>query len=176
MVESFLATDQEEGFLNEIPGCKITTPDEIITLKALPEISESKSVIYADQPIQGRAAPVKTYAYSENRTISLTIHLYVSIRDDIKLNMRYIRAISALAHPEYGGTYNPPQIAQIKCAHLDDVPVVLKSYQLQYDNTVQWFNEGDIYMPLHLSIQTEWDVVYSHVSLPGHADVIRGAY
>lgn len=181
----YLATDRESGDLNAIKDCWIQLPgfggDDRIELNALPEISDAKTVSYADQTIQGRAAPVKTYASSDNRTISFTMHLYVTKEEDVENNLRIIRAIAALTHPEYNGSYLPPKIARIKCGNLlgsqvGGVPVVLKSYNVQYDTAVQWYEVGGNYMPLHVSIASEWDVIYSWQLLPGHDSVLRGEY
>lgn len=188
MPDNFLATKISDGDLRDVPECfldvgEINGQSGIITLNALPEISDSKSVRYSDQTVQGRAAPIKTYAYSENRTISLTLHLYVTKQFDIGRNLQIIRAIASLTHPEYNNTYLPPRVARIKCGKLlseDErgVPVVLKSYEIQYDNSVQWFWDDEIqtYMPLHVAIPTQWDVVYSWTSLPGRESVLVGRY
>ena len=56
------------------------------------------------------------------------------------------------------------------------VPVVLKSYNVQYDTAVQWYEVNGTFMPLHVSIASEWDVIYSWGLLPGHADVLKGNY
>lgn len=186
MPENFLATNREIGDLRPIPNCWIQLgeqEEDQITLYSLPQISESKTVEYSDQTIQGRAAPVKTYAYSSNRTITLTLHLYVTRNTDIERNLNIIRRIAALAHPEYNNTYLPPRIARIKCGKLlgedsTGTPVVLKSYDVSYDTNIQWFYDEQLqtYMPLHVEISTQWDVVYSWQSLPGHNDVLVGNY
>lgn len=201
---SFLATSPTTGNLQEIQDCWVALPDPngisglpsvsfsltnetnnlvIINMKSLPEISDSKMAQYSDLPIQGRSANIKSYSYSSNRTISFTMHLFVTEPADIARNLSIIRLVSSLTHPEYNGTYLPPRIARIKCGRLlsDDelgVPVVLKNYDLQYDNSVQWFwsDEARTYMPLHVSIPMQFDVVYSWQSLPGADDVIQGKY
>ena len=171
------------GDLYPIEDCWLQFGDgEKMPFYALPELQESKSVSYADQPIQGRAAPVKTYSYSENRTFGLTIHMYVTKTADIARNLGWIRKVAALAHPEYNGTYLPPRVARLRCGNLlgknpNGEPVVLKSYDISYDNSVQWYrNDDGDYMPLHVAISTQWDVVYSWSWLPGQADVMVGSY
>jgi hypothetical protein len=155
----------------------------MVPLYALPELQDSKSVQYADQTIQGRAATVKTYSYSNDRTIGLTLHLYVTQQSDIKRNLDIIRRIASLAHPQYENTYLPPKIARMKCGQLlsaDEfgIPVLMTSYNVSYDTDMQWFYDETIktYMPLHVSISTEWCVVYSWTSLPGAEDVLKGNY
>jgi len=186
-LDNFLATKSSDGSpLREVPDCWIQLGDQDedkIKLYALPEIQDSKAVTYSDQTIQGRAAPVKTYAHSENRTINLVLHLYVTTVQDIQDNLNTIRKIASLAHPEYSNTYLPPRIARIKCGKLlsdsaSGVPVVLKQYDVNYETDIQWFYDkvAQTYMPLHVSIQTSWDVVYSWTNLPGYADVILGRY
>lgn len=190
MAYSFYSTDWISGDLLPIPDCWIDLGTSVlsggdensgrISLYALPEISDAKSVLYSDQPIQGRAAPVKTYSYSENRTISFTIHLYVTKQSDIGRNLTIIRRISSLAHPEYQNSFLPPRVAKIKCGKLlgeNPVPVVIKSYSIEYDTSIQWFYDEQYgYMPLHVSIPTEWDVIYSWMNLPGAEDVLLGRY
>lgn len=186
MATSFLATTQTGGFLYPIYDCWIQLgdrPQDRIDLYALPELQDSKQATYSDQPIQGRAAAVKTYSYSSNRTIGCTLHLYVTEQADIKRNLDIIRKIASLTHPEYQNTYLPPRVARMKCGKLlsEDaagVPVVLKTYNVSYDTAMQWFYDETIgtYMPLHVQISTDWDVVYSWTSLPGAEDVIKGNY
>jgi hypothetical protein len=188
MPDNFLATNISDGDLRFVPECFLLVEGVVggsirVDFRALPEISDSKSVRYSDQPIQGRAAPVKTYAYSENRTISFTMHIYVTKQEDIRINLGIIRLIDSLAHPQYENSYLPPRVARLKCGKLlseDElgVPVVLKSYEIQYDNSVQWFwDEGtQTYMPLHVAIPCQFDVVYSWTSLPGAESVLRGNY
>ena len=111
------------------------------------------------------------------------MHLYVTQKSDIARNLAIIRGISALVHPEYNNTYLPPNIAKLKCGKiLSDDPngtsVILRSYDIVYATDVQWFWDEELstYMPLHVSIPTQWDVVYDWTKLPGHRDVIRGDY
>ncbi len=193
--KNFIATESGRYDLTPLHDCWIELPgstlqqdngslylkDNRILLYSLPEIRDAKEALYSDQNIQGRSSPIKTYSYSSNRTIGLTIHLYVTTSEDIKRNLTIIRGISALVHPEYNNTYSPPRIAKMKCGKLlsnDAVSVILKSYEVQYETAVQWFwdEEIDTYMPLHVSIPTQWDVVYDWERLPGHADVILGQY
>jgi hypothetical protein len=200
MATSFLATTEQQGKLNPIPHCWIylgnltefqisdaadgsENDPNFVRLYALPELQDGKSVQYADQTIQGRAAPVKTYSYSSDRNIGLTLHLYVTQSSDITRNLDIIRRIASLAHPEYNNTYLPPKIARMRCGKLlsEDawgIPVLLTSYNVSYDTDIQWFYDEDTqtYMPLHVSISTEWSVIYSWTSLPGSADVLQGNY
>lgn len=206
MAENFKATDSSTFNLTPLPDCWIMLPgsgfkDDKIRLFALPEITDTKEAIYSDQTVQGRSSPVKTYSYSSNRTISLIMHLYVTQNSDIERNLKIIRAISALAHPEYNNTYLPPRVAKLKCGRLisddpDGANVILRSYEVTYETEVQWFWQDAIepeqlppgvfgppspgkqgtYMPLHVSIPTQWDVVYDWQKLPGHQDVIEGRY
>lgn len=186
MPNNFLSTTTDRGLLKPIPDCWVQFGDQEedrIELYALPEIGESKGAEYSDQPIQGRAAPVKTYAGSSNRTISFVMHLYVTTEQDIFRNLVTIRRIASLVHPEYNNTYLPPRVARLKCGRLlsddpDGVPVVLKNYDITYETEIQWFYSENFqtYMPLHVAINTEWDVVYSWTSLPGADDVLEGRY
>ena len=64
----------------------------------LPEISDGKSAAYNDEPIMGRAFPLKTYSHSENRSISMTLHFYAIKKADLQdpKNKRNIVADAAL--------------------------------------------------------------------------------
>ena len=72
------------GGLAKIENCYIIVPGAgTITLNNLPDISDSKSAAYDDEPIMGRAFPLKTYSHSENRSTSFTIHLFNLTSDAI---------------------------------------------------------------------------------------------
>lgn len=195
---NFIATESGSYNLTPLPECWIELPassfrdpetgqseivlkDQKILLYSLPELTDAKEAMYSDQTIQGRSSPVKTYSNSSNRTIGMIIHLYVTTKEDIKRNLSIIRGISALVHPEYNNTYLPPRVAKMKCGKLlsnSPISVVLRSYNITYETNIQWFWDEDLetYMPLHVSIPTQWDVVYDWRKLPGHADVILGRY
>lgn len=186
---NFLATIPETGQLKKIPNCSLILPFEVIgtnsneiTFYSLPEISESKSATYPDEELMGRSSPINIYSKSDHRSISITMHLYVTVQEEIEINLNIIRAISSLVYPEYSDEdWRPPNIVYFNCGKLlseNRVPLLLKDYNVNYATDVQWFydEEKNIYMPLHVSIKTSWNIVYSWESLPGWQDVIKGNY
>lgn len=159
-----------------------------ITFKILPEISDSKSAQYQDEPVIGRSFPVKTYSHSENRVISTKLHFVVLTHEDAYRNMLHLRAIQSASYPREGDRdrpYLPPPICQIKVGRLlaaDFLCVVLKSYNVSYPIDVVWYDVPEMlnvpgavssYIPYKFSIDCTWDVVYPNERLPGQESILR---
>lgn len=169
------------GALNDISDCMIMIPGaSAITFNVLPEISDTKSAHYNDEPVIGRSFPIKTFANGDNRSINMKIHLITLKQEDILKNMTTLRAIQSLAYPQSAGggsPYKPPPIAQLKCGDLFTVAnggfvcVVLKSYSVSFPTDVVWDSgSGGIagtMLPLKFDIDCQWDVVFSPTTLPG---------
>jgi hypothetical protein len=171
-----------QGDLEPLQDCYIETPDKTIYMKILPEISDSKSASYNDEPIIGRSFPLKTYSHSENRDISWTAHFMVLTEADLEDNMESLRAIESLVYPEDvntgGAPYAPPPICRIKCGALlahasqgGDVCAVLYSYSVKFPTDVVW--DDNEYIPHKFDVDMQWKVVYDSQELPGRDRIFR---
>jgi len=165
------------GGLNPIENCQIFVPGfGPIVMDALPEISDSKSASYNDEPIMGRAFPLKTYSHSENRSISMTIHFYTITETDSNRHMNAMRALESCVYPrDQGGMpFIPPPVCKIRCGKLladEDLCVVLKSYSVKFPTNVVWNKTN--YFPYQFDVETNWDVVYRSLNLPGQRQIIQ---
>lgn len=148
-----------------------------IYMYSLPDISDSKSATYNDEPIIGRAFPLKTYSHSDNRSINWQMHMFVMQKEDIQCNLSILRLLESCVYPRSdskGAPFIPPVICQIKCGKLlGDEPlcVVLKNYSTKFDTNLPW--DEDTYMPYKLDVDLQWDVVYKTSDLPGQDRIIR---
>jgi len=164
------------GRLNPIDNCYVIIPikdgEFVLTFNNLPEITDSKSASYNDELVIGRASPIKTYSQSDNRTISMQMHMIVSAPGDIQHNLACLRAIQSATYPrdgENGAPFVPPPVCRIKCGKLlsneGELCVILKSYSVKFPTEVSW-DEGT-FVPFKFDIDTNWDVVYKSSDLPG---------
>lgn len=166
------AATRTGGPLVPIKNCYIEIPGfGKLEMKVLPEISDSKSANYSDEPIIGRSFPLKTYSHSDNRAISMTIHMIVSQPSDLDYNIRALRAVQSAVYPRHGfgdAPYAPPPVCQIKCGRLlaeTDLCVVLKQYSVKFPTEVAW--DENSFVPFKFDIETSWEVVYKSSILPG---------
>lgn len=173
------ATTENNGTLVAIDQCYLDIPNAgRITFNNLPDISDSKSVSYNDEPIIGRSTPLKTFKSSETRTISMQIHLFVTSRSDVSGNIQTLRAIESAAYTrsgQGGAPFIPPPVCKIKCGALlgdTDVCVVLKSYSVKFPTDVAWSTYDNQFTPFKFDIDTTWDVVYSSEKLPGQDSIL----
>jgi len=169
------------GALKKIKDCYIIIPcadcgmqesEFTLDFKVLPDITDSKTVSYADEPVIGRSSPLKTYSQSDNRSISMQIHMVVSTESDVEYNLRALRAIQSAAYPrngENGAPFVPPPICRLKCGRIisegQEICVVLKSYSVKFPTEVAW--DEQTFVPYKFDIDTSWDVVYKSSDLPG---------
>lgn len=153
-----------------------------VTMKILPDISDSKSASYADESAIGRTMPFKTYQYSENRTIGWTAHFVVERKEDIKEIFANLRLLESCVYPENltlgGATYRPPPICQLRCGGLlgpagPAIYAVMKSYSVKFDTSVPW--DQDTFMPFKLDVDMQFDVVYNQTELPGSSQILTGS-
>jgi len=165
------------GTLIEIENCYIDVPNfQKIKMKALPELSDSKSASYNDESIMGRAFPLKTYSHSENRAISMTVHFYTIQEKDKDENLRAMRALESAVYPreQNGMPFVPPVVCKIKCGKLladEDLCVVLKSYSVKFPTDVVW--DTTTYLPYKFDVETTWEVVYKSTDLPGQKKILQ---
>ena len=167
------------GDLVNLADCYIFVPNfGPILIHALPDISDSKSAAYNDEPIIGRAFPLKTYSHSENRSISMQLHLHARKKSDLFNNLRVLRAVQSCVYPRDDNTGNspfiPPVVCRIKCGKLladNELCVVLKNYSVKFPTDVPW-DEGT-YTPWKFDIDTTWEVVYKSSELPGQDRIMN---
>lgn len=170
------------GALIPIDNCYVVIPCEDcgsqrekefnLRFKVLPDISDTKSATYNDETVIGRASPLKTYAQSDNRTITMQIHMVVSTESDVDYNLRAMRALQSAAYPRKGhngAPFVPPPICRMKCGKLlsegEELCVILKQYSVKFPTEIAW--DEQTFVPYKFDIETTWDVVYKSMDLPG---------
>lgn len=163
------------GALNPIDDCYVIIPPEFpasspLRMKVLPEISDTKSATYSDEPIMGRSFPLKTYSHSDNRVITMQMHMVVSEPMDVEYNLKALRAVQSVVYPRHNSStpFLPPPVCKIRCGRLlaeDEVCVVLKSYTVKFPTEVAW--DELTFVPFKFDIDTNWEVVYKSSDLPG---------
>lgn len=173
------------GALVAIPNCYIKIPrppgpwiesEFTLQFKILPEISDSKSASYSDEPVMGRSSPVKTYSHSDNRQITMLIHMMVTSPEDLSYNLEALRAVQSAVYPRHGmnSPFVPPPVCRIKCGRLlaeTDLCVVLKNYNVKFPTEVAW--DEDSFVPFKFDIDTSWEVVYKSSDLPGSERIFQ---
>lgn len=158
------------GALQELVKCRIETPFGMIRLKILPEISDSKSANYTNEPIMGRTTPLTNYSYSEPRTIQTDLTFAVTTCQDIEDNLTYLRLIECLTYPgdpRGSAPFTPPPICKMVCGKLlGDAPlcVILKNYTVRWPVDVPW--DVETYLPYRFTVGCQWEVVYACQNIP----------
>lgn len=152
-----------------IENCKIIIPGALtITFNNLPDISDTKSAAYNDEPVIGRAVPLKTYSHSENRVINTKIHFFIRKEADGEENLRQMRALQSAVYPQPGDPYKPPPICQLQCGRILSTGralcVVLLSYNITFPTDVAW--QKDTNCPYKFDVDCSWQVVYATNDLP----------
>jgi hypothetical protein len=164
------------GNLKPIDNCYVIIPimdgEFVLTFNNLPDITDAKSASYNDEVVIGRASPIKTYSQSDNRTISMQMHMIVSAPGDIQYNLACLRAIQSATYPRDGANgapFVPPPVCRIKCGKLlsnqGELCVILKNYSVKFPTEVSW--DESTFVPFKFDIDTNWDVVYKSSDLPG---------
>lgn len=142
----------------------------------LPDITDSKSASYNDEPIIGRSFPMKTYSHSENRTITVQLHFFVIKESDINENIDNLFNIKSAVYPRdgNGGTpFRPPPVCQLKFGRLlgiDPVCVILRSYSVKFPTDVAW--DQGTFLPYKFDIDTTWEEAPNSANLPGQEKII----
>lgn len=173
----------------EGPAVNIEAFTDKIFFEVLPEITENKAATYNDEMILGRSSPVKTFAHSDNRVITMTMNFVATHNSDFIRYRQYLFAIAGATHPRYRDGYAPPPICKIKVGGIlgsypGGVDAVLRNYDFNTDNTAFWWDRRATdnadrnaqYVSMRFSINTNWDVVYSYETLPSYSDVLRGRF
>jgi len=184
-----LATDSI-GDLRRIDNCFIIIPTpgggtELVGFNNLPEISDSKSVSYSDEPIIGRTMPLKTYSHSENRVISTKIDFFITnnsasntVPGSPHYNLRKIRALQSACYPlnnqqGLGVPYAPPPVCKVSCGKIlgeDALCVVMTNYSVSYPTDVAW--DDVLMLPYKVTVDCSWHVVYNNAALPGQERIL----
>lgn len=164
--------------LNTIDNCYIEIPGMgRIIMNNLPDLSDGKSASYSDQTIIGRSFPLKTFSHSENRSISWSMHLFVTRQSDVNGNLAILRKLESLVYPVDGGPgpYAPPRICKLKCGDLlsqgSPLCAVLKSYSVKFPTDVTW--AADKLTPYKIDVDLSFEVVYSSNDLPGADRILQ---
>lgn len=167
---------EDNGIRNQI---------ELVGLNNLPDITDSKSVSYSDEPIIGRAMPLKTYSHSENRVITTKIDFFVTnnstnenLPGSAAHNLRKLRALQSACYPlnnpgGLGVPYAPPPVCKIVCGKIlgdDGLCVVMTNYDITYHTDVAW--DEMLMLPYKTSISCSWHVVYNNSFLPGQERIL----
>ena len=170
------------GQLNNIDNCYIDIPGAgKIEFNIMPEIGDSKSASYNDEPLIGRSFPLKTFSHGDNRVITWQIHLVVDTPASIERNLRYMRWLESAVYTrtsQAGAPFVPPPVCELKCGYLlavdEAVCAILKSYSVKFPTDVAF--DVDLYgtlCPYKFDIDTTWDVVYSSDDLPGQDRIVQ---
>ena len=166
------------GDLINLADCYLFVPScGEVKFHALPDLSDTKSAVYAGEPIIGRATTLDTYSHSDARNISLTIHLHARKKADCFENLQILRAIQSATYPreqESGFSFIPPPVCRLKCGKLladEELCVYLKSYSTKFPRDVPW--DEDTYTPWYFTIDTSWTVVYKNSDLPGQNRILN---
>lgn len=166
------------GLLIEIADCYVSIPNfGKVVFNNLPDITDSKSASYSDETVIGRSSPLKTYSQSDNRSISMQIHMFVVEYADIAYNLQVLRAFQSAVYPRDGqnvSPFVPPPVCQMKCGKLlseGELCVILKSYSVKFPTEYAWAETT--FTPFKFDIDTTWDVVYKSSDLPGQERIIK---
>ncbi len=176
------------GELQELKDCHITVGGNKVTLKVAPEITDSKSAAYNDEPIIGRSIPLKTFSHGENRSITMNVHFVVTKFSDIKENLDSLRILESAVYPrDIRGSatapYLPPPICKLECGQLfgkGHICAVMKSYSVSFPNSVPWdagAEDNDVgkgtYLPYKITVNLQFDVIYRTEKLPGSEKIME---
>jgi hypothetical protein len=164
--------------LRDFAGRYYKNNEFTLELKVLPDITDTKSASYNDEIVIGRSSPLKTYSQSDNRAITMQIHMVVSEPGDINYNLMALRAIQSATYPQKGhngAPFVPPPVCRIKCGQLlsegEELCVILKNYSVKFPTEVAW--DEATFAPFKFDIETSWDVVYKSRDLPGQDRIFK---
>lgn len=150
-----------------------------ITLRILPEISDTKSADYPDENTVGRSFPIKNYAHSGNRQIGMKAHFVTLTNRDKTENLMNLRLLQSAVYPEEGfsAPYIPPPICRIRCGKLLTAAndgwlcVVLRQYSTNFPVDVVW--DDETYLPYRFDVDLSWEAVFSNTNLPGQNKIYK---
>lgn len=182
------------GRLQPINLCYIIVPNfGKIILNNLPEVSDSKGAAYNDEIILGRSTPLKTFSHSENRTITMDIHLFITdsgnnqqiasgagvsyVPGDVFTNIKIVRGLESALYPRQdanvGSPFVPPVVCAIQFGRFfadQELCVVLRSMSKKAPVDVPW-DDVNLF-PYKCDVSLQWDVVYTSSELPGQDRIL----
>ena len=169
------ATDAS-GHLKKIPDCWLEIGSFKLEFNNLPDIGDSKSASYNDESVIGRAAPIKTYSNSDNRSISCSINLFVQDQSDCKRNLRILRNIQSAVYPRTGAgaPYYPPVVCRLKCGQLlsnNPICVVMKDYNVKFPTDVPW--DEETLCPYRMEVSMTFEQVFAGNQLPNQNLILQ---
>jgi hypothetical protein len=146
-----------------------------IYARVLPEITDSKSANYSDEPIMGRSFPAKTFGHGENRVINVKWHFVLLQGTDAEDTLEFIRFLQSMVYPMNSpAPYAPPPIVTIQCGSLlanEPLCAIVKSYSLNYPTDVPW--DANTYLPYKFDMDLNLEVVFQTSQLPGQEDILK---
>jgi hypothetical protein len=163
--------------MKPIEDCFIMALGKKVTMHVLPEIGDGGGATYSDETAMGRSAPIKTFANSDNRSISWDITFITTDNATMRQNIQDMFFIESLRLPiarREGIFTTPPPIATLKCGRLltadgSNVCAILKSYSVKFDTSVPWNTEGNpqnSYWPSKVILSTQWEAIDACANLP----------
>lgn len=163
------ATDKTGRLRRISDKCYLQIGDFTLFFNNLPEFGDSKGATYNNESVIGRAAPIKTYANSEDRSISCSIQLFVQDPSDCKKNLTILRNIQSAVYPRTGPgmPYFPPVICRLRCGNLfseNAICCVMKNYNVKFPTDVPW--DYETLCPYRMEISMDFEQVYASQSLP----------
>lgn len=174
----------DRGVLQDLKNCSIEVGGNPVPLRIVPEITDSKSASYNDEPIIGRSIPLKTFSHGENRSITMNVHFVVTEFQDIDLNLKYLRILESAVYPRdepwsSRAPYLPPPICKLECGQLfgtGHVCAVMKSYSVSFPDSVPWDDDDTgtgTYLPYKITVNLQFDVIYRTELLPGSERIMQ---
>ena len=143
----------------------------------VPDLGDSKGATYNDENVIGRAVPIKTFSNGDNRSLSLSINLFVQVQSDCRRNLRILRRIQSAVYPRPGLSstipYMPPNICKLKVGSLlSECPicVVMKDYNVRFPTDVPW--DAETLCPYRMEISMSFEQVFSSDNLPNNTKIL----
>lgn len=137
--------------------------DRVVFEASMP-IVESKSVNYSNYEIVHLPTDVWAYRSSSSRRFSLMGRIVSRTPSEADLNAKYIDLIRSWTLPDFGNTGATPPILRLngyKNNNIDNIPILLMSYSINYADDVDWIFQGNVPMPVICGIQLEFVEAYS---------------
>lgn len=170
------ATDRSGKLRRISDKCYLQIGNFTLFLNNLPDLGESKSASYNDEPVIGRAAPMKTYSNSDNRSISCSIQLFVQDQSDCKKNLAILRNIQSAVYPRTGAgaPYYPPVICRLQFGSLlseNPICCVMRDYNVKFPTDVPW--DYETLCPYRMEISMSFEQVYASERLPNQGLILQ---